>query len=545
MTDIVKQDRTPVTDKADGADVSILYAAFVAGLINLLLIGVVSSFITSDDYYAYQNRSHFGDGRFVSGIVYAIFQGAFLNDVGFRHIVNFFSGSLGFVFFCYFSSFVRIENNYKVYFSLLCSSSIAMAESLMFFDVVALYFVVSFPIMGLYIFSLKSLVDRWSIASLIGFLSASLFAIVLLIASYQVIAYFIFVLMSVVVFCSRGAEEKGVMLAAVSSTILALLSFFIIDLFSRTGFYSDFFGYGLRGRTDFYLDGSFGIGTAFDAYKESVLSFAIFKYNSISLHLFLFLLTFSLSASYGGTKERVWRLVKLFFVVFVVYASPLLAVPGASNNARVFAALYIYGVFAYLMIIAFVLSEDEGPSRSAVFYSMVFSIVVLLSFSPYTGTGFIGKVARYEIYVGVFIFLLCALVLRIFLNASSRVILCCGIFIFCAVEWQKSVNVTERWKSDAVFDRIIVNKLTEAVLDNYYRYGFKRLEIEYGIRPETLTGASIRSYHYSAAEFWKNSVQSLGYRMNFKRNDALCAAQGQYGVFKVLESSPNTLKFCI
>lgn len=99
MTDIVKQDRTPVTDKADGADVSILYAAFVAGLINLLLIGVVSSFITNDDYYAYQNRSHFGDGRFVSGIVYAIFQGAFLNDVGFRHIVNFFSGSLGFVFF--------------------------------------------------------------------------------------------------------------------------------------------------------------------------------------------------------------------------------------------------------------------------------------------------------------------------------------------------------------------------------------------------------------------------------------------------------------
>lgn len=531
--------------KEDNEKIRILAASVFSGFLALVLIGFVSSFITNDDYYVHQNRSHFGDGRFVSGIFYSVFQGAFQNDVGFRYITIFFSGFLGFICFWYFSTLIKSDKKFAVYFSIISVASLAMAESLFFYDVVALYYVICFPAIVVLISAIIRYRDRGDRRSLLVYVISSIFTNIVLLSVYQVLAYFIFVMIAVCFYASEGREQRRFAIVAAIAPVAAIVSFLLIDVFARTDFYIQMFGYQLRGRTDFYVNGDFIFIEALKKYMFSVIDFRIFKYNSVSTHAFLvcFILLFSLS--FKSKRYAFWKIFKFSFVMMTIYASPFLIMPGASDNPRVFAALYIYGIFAYLMIITFLVSEDINDSRIDIYYYLISSCIILVAIGSLIDVGYSGRVAKYEIYTGIVIFALCAFVLRVAVRASSRIILCCGVLVFCSVELQKSMNTTERWKSDAVFDRIIVDKLTEAVLDNYYRYGFKSLQIEYGIRPETLTGASIRSYHYSAAEFWKNSVQSLGYRMNFKRNDALCTEQGDYGVFKVIENSPNTLKFCI
>ena len=235
----------------------------------------------------------------------------------------------------------------------------------------------------------------------------------------------------------------------------------------------------------------------------------------------------------------------LALLTVTIYFSPFMLTAEMAENSQVLQTLYAYGSIAYFFAAMQLAIVPEPKSLLSNFQAVAVASVFTLAIAGGLLIQRHHTTSAYEILVAILISMLTLTPVISRAARNNAMLVVCVAVAFLVVDLQASVKSTDRWNSERVFDRIVVDKLTDAVMDNFNTFRSTKWNVEYGMRKNRLPGTSIRSHAYAAEEFWKNSVQSLGYRLIFKRNDELCKDTVGGGMFKLIESSPETIKFCI
>lgn len=533
--------------------------AVLSGAICLVFLGYVSSYVTPDDVYAKQTTSLFGDQRIISGYVYLLAQGAFSFDVGFRLIVIFAMGFTGYFFFARLAENCGFDKIPSAFLALGAITSFGFASYTFFYDIYPLYYALAFPALAYW---LALLTPK---TSLLRYFVATFVLCVFLLGTLQLYVYWLFLILAAMLFFKTGSDARRHVGLCAATALAAVLAFILVTALTRTDAYVAFTGFPLRNRLGASQFAGMSILEIGNAYAATSLRFPLFKFNSFGLHVFL--LTFiALRTLTRDPAKLAWRSASLLSLAVAVYFSPFMFSAEMANNPRVFQSLYVWGAIAYVFMAARLVVDEGGAEVFSVLTSTIAAALIAVAvawavsfqgdspgvtYPTYAAVAWmttLGKSFDAPAYATYFSVLLAAALSASVVAAigmRTSIVFFCTLLSFYAVEIQRSINITDRWKGEDVFDRAIVDGIAAAIVDNHFRFGSQKWIIEYGRRKTFLSGTAVKSYYYSAESFWQNSMPALGWRTIFKRNDAVCRDQGDYGVFKVIESNPGHLKVCL
>ncbi|MEQ9245177.1 MAG: hypothetical protein RLO21_04245 [Nitratireductor sp.] len=513
--------------------------AIFVGAVMAYFVGLSSSFVTNDDYFHNNARSLFSDGRFVTGMVYGIFRGAFGPDVNFRGIVSMFAGMTTFLALISIGRLCIQDLQKNVLFSGFSVAIFGAAQFLFFYDMVPLYYLIAMPIIALWANVLERQMERPRARTLVLYALTTTAAIALILATLQVIFYLLFVVLAALLLLSERDRQRNLFWICVISVAAFVVAFASIHVFTRSDLYVSLFGFELRARTSGELIGDGTLLGLVPAFASAAIKLPIFAGNTVGLHVFLIAFVMARLLRNGWSQSTL-PFLKFALLLFAIYLSPFLMFKETLENVRVTSSIYVYGSIA-LFLVAFALIDDErddrivSPGSALLFAAIATAIVATLIPS--------GE-QQFATFAGLILLSAVLAAMAFTTTVSATVALTAAILIFTGVELRKAQSLTERYQSYAVVDQIIVSKMNEAIIENLYKYGTSRIAIEFGIRDEVIPHTSFRSQSYSSADFWRGTFW-LPSMISFKRNDDLCAAPGSDKVFNLIESTPGSIKFCV
>lgn len=514
-------------------------AALVGGLL-VLLIGASSSYITNDDYYSGNAASLYSDGRFLAGMVYDIFHGVFSADVGLRYLVDFIMGVVGFFTFLTVAKLAITDQSRAIMFAVFSLAIFGAAEFLFFYDIAPLFYIITFPFISWWSLALKSYVDNPTRRSLMIYGLVSTLVMVAILAAFQVIFYLVFLLLAALLLSSSDERQGRIFRACVVSVAAFVVAFVLVQLFTRSGLYVRLFGFSLRARTAGEMIGNGTLRGLISAFIAAAAKLPTYSGNTYGLHGFLLLFIIARSLSKSATANF-WFAAKFLLLLVAIFLSPFLLFKDTVDSARVQTTIYGYGSIALFFASLAVVDDRDDQRLLSPLASVVVAVVALCVLALAIPT----RELRYEVYVGVVLLVAVSAAMAFYSKVSATTLLASAILVFSAVEMRRAQTTTERYQTFSALDQIIVSKMDEVIADNLYKFRPKHIEIEYGIRRGILPKTSARSYSYSAAEFWRGRFWSP-YIISFKQNNELCKADGDnYEVFKLIESSPGVIKFCV